>query len=58
MKRGGRMIKTGLTVATLPASLAWLGGKKLISNSRTAQRFIDKMHYGMPRRYLSWTEFK
>ena len=52
------MIKTGLTVATLPASLAWLGGKKLISNSRTAQRFIDKMHYGMPRRYLSWTEFK
>lgn len=58
MKRGGRMIKTWLTVTTLPASLAWLGGKKLISNSRTAQRLIDKMHYGMPRRYLSWTEFK
>ena len=58
MKRGGRMIKTWITVTTLPASLAWLGGKKLVSNSRTAQRLIDKMHYGMPRRYLSWTEFK
>ena len=55
---GKKMIKTWLTITTLPASLAWLGGKKLISNSRTAQRFVDKMHYGMPRRYLSWTEFK
>ena len=55
---GKKMIKTWITITTLPASLAWLGGKKLVSNSRTAQRFVDKIHYGMPSRYLSWTEFK
>lgn len=55
---GKGMIKTGLTVATLPASLAWIGAKKIGNNFAPARRLIDKVKYGMPRRYLSWTEFK
>gem|GEM_PF-3665816 len=29
-----------------------------LNNFRPGRRLLDKIHYGMPRQYLSWTEFK
>ena len=55
---GKGMIKTGITVATLPASLAYLWWKVALNNFWPGRRLLDRIHYGMPRQYLSWTEFK